>query len=107
MNRPGTAAETRERGGPHPTRRVSLQHRGRSLGSWLGRWLLYLGRRSLGMAIVLFGVATITFIVTRLLGTPVALLVGNTATAAAIKEARHNLGLDQPLYVQYGHFLAR
>jgi peptide/nickel transport system permease protein len=56
---------------------------------------------------VLFGVATVTFIVTRLLGTPVALLVGNTATEAAIKEARHNLGLDQALYVQYGHFLTQ
>jgi peptide/nickel transport system permease protein len=59
------------------------------------------------MAIVLFGVATVTFIVTRLLGTPVALLVGNTATEAAIQEARHNLGLDRPLYVQYGNFLAQ
>jgi peptide/nickel transport system permease protein len=70
-----------------------------------GRWTLYLGRRLGEILIVLFGVATITFIITHLLGTPVALLVGNTATKEAIVQARHSLGLDQPLYVQYWHFL--
>jgi peptide/nickel transport system permease protein len=78
-----------------------------ALGNWLAKWARFLGQRLLGIAVVLFGVATITFIVTRLLGTPVALLVGNTATKAAIQSARQKLGLDQPLYVQYWHFLTQ
>jgi peptide/nickel transport system permease protein len=53
----------------------------------------------------MFSVATITFGVTHLLGTPVALLVGNTATKAAIRAATIQLGLNKPLYIQYWHFL--
>jgi peptide/nickel transport system permease protein len=69
------------------------------------RWLRFLARRMVEIVVVLFGVATITFVITRLLGTPVALLVGNTATEEAIREARHKLGLDEPLYVQYRNFI--
>ncbi len=69
------------------------------------RWARYFAHRLIEIAIVLFGVATVTFIITRLLGTPVALLVGNTATKQAIEQARHTLGLDRPLYIQYWHFL--
>ena len=68
-------------------------------------WLTYVARRIFAVVIILFGVATITFGVTHLLGTPVALLVGNTATKAAIRAARVQLGLNRPLYVQYGLFL--
>lgn len=60
-----------------------------------------------GIAVVLFVVATITFFVTRLLGTPVALLVGNTQTKAAIRSVRQKLGLNDPLYLQYWHFFTR
>jgi len=91
---------------PRPVR-SNAERRGRAIGEVLVRWLLFLVRRAAGMAVVVFGVASVTFLITRLLGTPVALLVGNTATKAAIRAARHNLGLDQPLYVQYERFIGQ
>lgn len=72
-----------------------------AIRSWAG----YLARRIVSLLIILFCVATITFGVTHLLGTPVALLVGNTATKAAIRAATIQLGLNKPLYVQYWQFL--
>ncbi len=92
--RAGIAAESDSAGGP------ARQH-----SRALRTWLRYLTRRVAGMAIVMFAVASITFFVTHMLGTPIALLVGNTATKAAIQQARHELWLDRPLYVQYVHYL--
>ena len=90
-----------------PSHTASLRNRASARLAWLAKWARFLGQRLLGVAVVLFAVATITFFVTRLLGTPVALLVGNTQTRAAIKAARQKLGLNEPLYVQYWHFLSQ
>ncbi|WP_118134136.1 ABC transporter permease [Oceanicella sp. SM1341] len=66
----------------------------------------YLARR-LGQALVaLFGVMTLIFFVQRLTGDPTYLLVPETATQADIEAMRASLGLDRPLLVQYGAFLA-
>jgi peptide/nickel transport system permease protein len=53
------------------------------------------------------GVITLTFVLLRLApGDPAERLLGPTATAAQLTAVRHSLELDQPLPVQYGHWLA-
>src|SRR5437867_3208330 len=69
----------------------------------MGRFLL----RRLGHAVfVVWGVVTVVFFLVRLTGDPVAFLVDQTATPDEIAHARHLLGLDRPLVVQYVDFLA-
>jgi ABC-type dipeptide/oligopeptide/nickel transport system permease component len=67
----------------------------------------YLGRRFVGSIPVIL---LITLLVFSLLhaapGDPAALLLPESATDADIAAARVRWGLDQPLYIQYGHFLA-
>jgi len=54
----------------------------------------------------LFGVVLITFVITRIIPSdPAAQWVGQRATAEQIKAARAELGLDKPLYVQFGRYL--
>ena len=57
------------------------------------------------MIMVLFVVSLIVFCVMSFTGDPVLMIVPPTATEAQITEARIQLGLDKPLYVQYGVFL--
>lgn len=62
----------------------------------------YILKRILLGIIVLIGVITITFVVTRVIPSdPAAKWVGARATPEQIAEARVELGLDKPLYVQY------
>ncbi len=69
--------------------------------------LRYIGRRLLGAIPVLWGVATLVFVVMRLLpGDPAALMLSESGgSAQAVAELRHSLGLDAPLVVQYGRYL--
>ncbi|HEY0247877.1 MAG TPA: ABC transporter permease [Gryllotalpicola sp.] len=70
-----------------------------------GTFRYIIGR--LGQALLqLFGVVTIVFVVLRLTGDPAQLLVPQQATAADIARVRHQLGLDQPIWAQYLHYLA-
>lgn len=62
--------------------------------------------RLLQAAAVLWGVATIVFALAHLSGDPVVLMVPQGTPLDVIARMRHTLGLDQPLYVQYGRFLA-
>lgn len=55
--------------------------------------------------IAIWGVVTIVFIVSRLLGDPAVLLLPIGATEAQLHELRVQLGLDQPLLQQYLTFL--
>lgn len=62
----------------------------------------------IGEALVaVWGVVTIVFFVTRLIGDPVALLVPVGATTEQMNELSHALGLDQPLLQQYVAFLGQ
>jgi peptide/nickel transport system permease protein len=62
-------------------------------------------RLALGV-LVLFGVVLITFVVTRMVPSdPAAKWVGPRATVEQKEAARRELGLDQPLYVQFGRYL--
>ena len=56
--------------------------------------------------IVLFGVITITFLITYVIPSdPATRWVGPRATRQQIEQARIDLGLDQPLHVQYTRYI--
>ncbi|WP_018086013.1 ABC transporter permease [Desulfurispora thermophila] len=66
-----------------------------------------LKRLGLGV-LVLLGVITVTFFITRVIPSdPAAQWVGPRATPQQIAAARAELGLDQPLYVQYGKYISQ
>jgi peptide/nickel transport system permease protein len=68
---------------------------------------IYLFKRFAGMVAVMFMVATITFVVIRVIpGDPAALMLGPEATAADIEALRGKLGLDRSLATQYWTFLS-
>jgi peptide/nickel transport system permease protein len=65
----------------------------------------YVLRRLLLAAVTLVGVAIAVFILTRILpGDPAALRAGPQASEELISQYRHEMGLDQPLYVQFADY---
>jgi peptide/nickel transport system permease protein len=54
---------------------------------------------------VLLAVAGISFLMFAFVGDPVAQMLGQDFTVAQREAMIHALGLDRPLYVQYGHFV--
>ena len=64
--------------------------------------------RRLALAIpTLFGVLAVVFVLLYVApGDPVQEMVGERADAATIARLRRELRLDQPLYVQFGHYAA-
>lgn len=70
--------------------------------------LRYLTRRLIASLVTLLGVSLIVFMLLHLLpGDPARLIAGMTAPESEVIRLRTQLGLDQPLAVQYGQFLAR
>jgi ABC-type dipeptide/oligopeptide/nickel transport system permease component len=68
----------------------------------------YIAQRLLQAIVVLWGVSLIVFLLLRLAPSdPITLLLAETATPQQIAEARHELGFDQPIYVQYLKFMER
>ena len=65
----------------------------------------YIIRRLLQSFLVILGVVTAVFIITNMTGDPVALMLGEASSAEDIERLRQQLGLDEPLYVQYFNFL--
>ncbi|MDI6895166.1 MAG: ABC transporter permease [Bacillota bacterium] len=66
----------------------------------------YIARRLLLVVPVLLGVSLLTFLMIHLTpGDPVQLMLGDQATPEAIALLKAKLGLDQPLHVQFGHYL--
>ena len=64
--------------------------------------LQFLLKRLGGAMVVLAIVAVLVFLLTRLAsGDPIALLLGDQATAADIAAAREQYGLDKPLTTQF------
>ena len=66
-----------------------------------GRFLTY---RLLRMLVAMWSVVTVVFIVMRLSGDPVPLLLPPDAPIAEMERLRHEMGLDRPILVQYGVF---
>jgi ABC-type dipeptide/oligopeptide/nickel transport system permease component len=66
----------------------------------------FLLRRLLRAIVALWGVVTIVFVLMRLSGDPVPLMLPPDAPRSEIFRVRAELGLDQPLPLQYAVFLA-
>lgn len=65
----------------------------------------FAAQRALQGLVVIFGVTIIVFVVTRLIGDPVALMLPLEATAEERDAFAAALGLDQPILVQFWEFL--
>ncbi len=69
--------------------------------------LLVVFKRLIQAVPTVFGIVLITFLLTRALpGDPAAFFAGPAATPESIAEIRSQLGLDQPLPVQFGRYLS-
>jgi glutathione transport system permease protein len=67
----------------------------------------FIAKRLLSAAVTLFAVLTLIFVLVRIVpGDPAQVILGDQASAEAIAQMRVRLGLDQPIIVQYGAFLA-
>jgi len=67
----------------------------------------YLGRRIALLVPTLLGVSVLAFSLIHLVpGDPAQVMLGERANARAVAELRHEMGLDQPLPVQYWRFLS-
>ena len=62
-------------------------------------------RRLIQAVIVMIAVAFIAFLLFQYVGDPVVFLLGQDAKPDQIRELRASLGLDQPFFVQFWHFL--
>jgi len=70
--------------------------------------LAYIIRRILILIPTLLGMSLIVFLMLHFTpGDPAELLMGERATEEALEQIREHLGLNEPLYVQYGMFLKR
>jgi peptide/nickel transport system permease protein len=67
--------------------------------------LAYVVRRLLLVVVVVWGAATLAFVLLQLSGDPLNLLLPLDATAEVRARYRASLGLDRPVYVQYGVYL--
>ncbi len=68
----------------------------------------YIIRKLLYSILVLIGVITVTFSLMYVIpGDPARLMLGQRADIASIDAVRKQLGLDDPLYVQYGRFMVK
>ncbi|HEV8617279.1 MAG TPA: ABC transporter permease [Methylomirabilota bacterium] len=65
----------------------------------------YLVRKILHTAFVAFGVATLVFAALRLSGDPASTMLPGDSSVEELVALRRTLGLDQPVWVQYGQFL--
>ncbi len=62
--------------------------------------------RPLQLLPVVFGISIVTFVLIHAIpGDPVRTIIGAKATPEVIERVRAEYGLDQPVLVQYGHFL--
>lgn len=67
---------------------------------------VYIIRRLLQMIPVLLGVILVVFLIMQLVpGDPAVLLAGEGASAETVELIRHQLGLDQPLIIQYFQYV--
>ncbi|KHJ56331.1 ABC transporter permease [Aureimonas altamirensis] len=65
----------------------------------------YVFWRILQMIPVLLGITLIVFLLLRVSGDPVSLMLGEDATQGQIAQLREAYGLDQPLYTQYLRYM--
>ncbi|HEV2033283.1 MAG TPA: ABC transporter permease [Candidatus Dormibacteraeota bacterium] len=69
--------------------------------------ITYVARRVLASVPTLWGVATVVFVMARLLpGDPARVIAGVLASPEDVERIRQSMGLDKPLLVQYGYFMS-
>jgi peptide/nickel transport system permease protein len=68
--------------------------------------LAFVLRRLIQAVIVMVVVAFIAFLLFQYVGDPVVFLLGQDAKPDQIRQLHRDLGLDQPFFVQFWHFLA-
>lgn len=69
--------------------------------------LAFILRRLGAVVPVLLAVSVLVFLMSHLTpGDPATIMLGENASAADVERLRHQLGLDRPLPVQYGRYLA-
>lgn len=70
--------------------------------------LSYIVRKFFYSIMILFGVITVTFLLMYVIpGDPARLMLGQRADVASIEAIRKQLGLDDPLYLQYVRFIGK
>ena len=67
--------------------------------------LAFIVQRLIQALVVMASVAFIAFLLFQYVGDPVVFLLGQDATKDQIDQLRADLGLDQPFFIQYVHFL--
>lgn len=71
-------------------------------------WIAYLARRGVGVVVLLAILIVITFLIVHLVpGDPARNVLGINASAAQVAQVRKELGLSDPLYTQFGHYLSQ
>src|SRR6266540_5679411 len=103
-----SAASTSSSAARRPAPIPPSPHRGRGRGEGASpmRGLLpFLGQRFFRALISLWLVSTVVFVVMRLSGDPVPLLLPPDAPTSEIMRVRREMGLDRPLPVQYAVFI--
>lgn len=69
--------------------------------------IAYLLRRVLLFIPTLFIAVTLVFVIFRLVpGDPAQLAAGESAPQSVVESIREDMGLDEPIYIQYGNYLA-
>ena len=66
----------------------------------------YVARRLVASVAVIFALIAVVFFMLHLVGDPARLMLPQEATAEQYEALRRQLGLDDPLYVQFGRYLA-
>ncbi|PJF25576.1 MAG: ABC transporter permease [Phototrophicales bacterium] len=61
----------------------------------------------LQFATIVLSILTLLFFLQRLTGDPAAVLVGHNATPELLEAVREEMGLNQPIYVQYATFIGK
>ena len=70
--------------------------------------MAYVARRLMAAVLILFGISLVTFLLLYLLpADPARQIAGRSASTQTVASIRAQLGLDQPLPVQYGRYLGR
>ncbi|MBC7545637.1 MAG: ABC transporter permease, partial [Candidatus Sericytochromatia bacterium] len=69
--------------------------------------LQYILRRLALLIPIVLGVMTLVFLAVQFIpGDPAQVMLGERATPESLTKLRHDMGLDQPLIVQYGRFMS-
>lgn len=66
----------------------------------------YIVWRILQMIPVLFGITLVVFLLLRVSGDPIQLMLGEEATPEQVAQLRAAYGLDRPLYEQYAIYMS-